>query len=249
MSDEPQPPAAAAPDARRRGPGCLITAALTIVAALIIAAILGWKAIETLGGLPTKFLNQHITQTFREEFIKVTPTQGDILELSTLEMTETITSHDMKSAFGNLLYLGTTVSEIKVPTVYRYHIRLTDDWKLSVENGVCTVLAPAIRPSQPPAIRTDGMQKKSEAGWLRFNAEQHLAELEKNLTPTLEKRAGTPHRINQVREGSRKAVAEFVRTWLLKEQQWNKGAISAIIVRFPDEEAASTAPLPTLAIP
>lgn len=249
MMGESQPPLESAPAVRRRGPGCMITAALTIVAALIIAAILGWKAIETFGGLPSKFLSQHITQTFREEYIKVTPTQGDILEVATLEMTETITSHDVKSAFGNLLYLGTTVSEIKVPTVYRYHIRLIDDWKLSVENGVCTVLAPAIRPSQPPAIRTDGMEKKSESGWLRFNAREHLQDLERGLTPALEKRAGTPHRINQVREGSRKAVAEFVRTWLLKEQQWNKGAISAIIVRFPDEEGATTAPTPTLAIP
>jgi len=247
MSENIPTPVVAVPEQRRRGPGCWLTLALTFLAALIIAAILGWKALDALGGLPSKFLNHHITQTFREEFIKVTPTQGDILEIATLEMTETITSYDMKSALGNWLYLGTTVSEIKVPTVYRYHLRLTDDWQLSVENGVCTVLAPAIRPSQPPAIRTEGMEKKSESGWLRFNAKEHLSDLEKSLTPTLEKRAGTPHRINQVREGSRKAVAEFVRTWLLKENQWSKERISAIVVRFPDEE--STAPTPVLSLP
>ncbi len=248
MSQETPAPATAAPEPRRRGPGCWATLALTLLAALIIAAILGWKALDAFSSLPSKFLNQHITQTFREEFIKVTPTQGNILELATLEMTETITSYDMKSALGNLLYLGTTVSEIKVPTVYRYHLRLTDEWKLSVENGVCTVLAPAIRPSLPPAIRTDGMERKSESGWLRFNAKEHLADLEKSLTPTLEKRADTPHRINQVREGSRKAVAEFVRTWLLKENQWSKERISAIIVRFPDEDPASP-PVPAISLP
>jgi hypothetical protein len=246
MTEESAEPKRSPP--ARLSPGCLTASVVVVLTALIIAAVLGWKAIETLGGLPSKFLSQHITQTFREEYIKVTPTQGDILEVATLEMTETITSYDMKSAFGNLLYLGTTVSEVKVPTVYRYHLRLTDDWKLSVKDGVCTVLAPSIRPSQPPAIRTDGMERKSEAGWLRFNSKDHLEQLEKSLTPTLEKRAGTPHRINQVREGSRKAVAEFVRTWLLKEGQWKQDGISAIVVRFPDEEAA-TAPLPTLQLP
>lgn len=248
MTDAPQSPPAAAATPSRRGQGCLIVSAITIVAGLIIGGVLLWKAIGLFGGLPAKFLNQHITQTFREEHVKVTPTQGDILEVATLEMTETLTAYDMKTAFGDLVYLGTTVSEIKVPTVYRYHVKISDDWKLSVNGNVCTVLAPAIQPSLPPAIRTDGMEKRSEAGWLRFNAGEHLAQLEKNLTPTLEKRAGTPHRISQVREGARKAVAEFVRHWLLREGQWKKEAISAIIVRFPDETEKG-APVPTVSVP
>lgn len=248
MSGSGQPPADEPASLRRRGTGCLVTTASAGVAALILAGLLIWKMFGFLGGLPSKFLNQHITQTFREEYVKVIPTKGDILELATLEMTETLTAYDMKTAFGDLVYLGTTVSEIKVPTVYRYHLKLSDEWKLSVNGNVCTVLAPAIRPSLPPAIRTEGMEKKSEAGWLRFNAGEHLAQLEKNLTPTLEKRAGTPHRINQVREGARKAVAEFVRQWLLKEQQWNQESVAAIVVRFPDEESRETL-VPTVSLP
>lgn len=242
-----------------RKPGCIAWLALTLIAVILIAGILLWKGVDAtfgsvrslfgfLGALPAKFQSQNITHTFREELISVTPTKGDILEVATLEMTETLTSYDMKSAFGDLLYLGTTVSEIKVPTVYRYHIKISDEWKLSVSGNVCTVLAPEIRPSLPPAIRTEGMEKKSEAGWLRFNADKNLEKLEKGLTPTLEMRAGMPRRIDQVREGSRKAVAEFVRQWLIKEQQWSKEAISAIVVRFPDEPETQSQ-LPSVAVP
>jgi hypothetical protein len=92
------------------------------------------------------------------------------------------------------------------------------------------------------------MEKKSVNGWLRFNAGENLANLERSLTPTLERRASTPHRINQVREGARKAVAEFVRQWLLREDQWSKDSIAAIIVRFPDEKDAPTL-TPSVVVP
>ncbi len=238
---EPQPPRQ-----HRKQVGCIAWLALTLIAAMLIVGIVLWKGADStitafretfgfLGGLPGKFQSQNITHTFREDLVTVIPTQGDVLELATLEMIETLTKLDVKSAFGDLFYLGTTVSEIKVPTVYRYHLKLSDDWKLSIDGNVCSVIAPAIRPSLPPAIRTDGMEKKSDAGWLRFNAQQNLADLEKNLTPTLERRAGTPHRINQVREGARKSVVEYVRQWLLREHQWKDDAINAIVVKFPDE--------------
>jgi hypothetical protein len=75
--------------------------------------------------------------------------------------------------------------------VYRFHLKLSEDWTLRVEDGRCVVIAPAIRPSLPPAIRTETMEKKSEAGWLRFNAAENLAELEKGLTQLVERRAPT----------------------------------------------------------
>lgn len=233
----------------RRKPGCLALLGLAVIAALIVAGIMGWKFLDASSGvanrglsllesLPEKFQAQHITQTFRESVTRIEPTRGDILELVTMESDETISKYDMKTMFNDIVYLGTTVSEIKVPVVYRYHLKISDDWKLSSNGNVVTVIAPIIRPSLPPAIRTDRMEKKSESGWLRFNKEANLAELEKSLTPTLERRAGSPGKIKQVREACRKSVAEFVKNWLLKEQQWNQDGFAAIVVVFADEPEA-----------
>jgi hypothetical protein len=101
------------------------------------------------------------------------------------------------------------------------------------------VIAPAIRPSLPPAIRTETMEKKSAAGWLRFNAAENLSELEKGLTALLEKRAATPGKIRSVREAARLSVAKFVHAWVLKEQKdLEQGGIREIVVVFPDEAGA-----------
>ncbi len=237
------------PTLPRRRVGCVAWFALTGLAALVIVGLVLWSGVQAgrdffgfLGGLPAKFQTQTITHSFKESLIRVDGTQGDILEVATLEMSETLTDYDIKTALGNIVYLGTTISEIKVPVVYRYHIKLSDEWKLSVKGNVCTVLAPEIRPSLPPAIRTDQMEKKSQAGWLRFNAAENMADLERKLTPTAERRAGTPHRINQVREPARKAVVEFVKQWLMRAQQWSPDDISAIVVHFPDEPKETVTP-------
>lgn len=230
-------------------PGCLAVVGAVTVVALIVTGVIGWKFLDEssglarrgmalLEGLPLKFQSQHITETFRESVTHIEPTHGDVLELATLEADEMIAKYDMKTLFNDTLYLGTTVSEIRVPAVYRYHLKLSDDWKLHANGNVITVVAPVIRPTLPPAIRTERMEKKSESGWLRFNKDANLASLEKTLTPTLERRAGSPGKIKQVREPCRKSVAEFVKRWLLKEQQWKPDSFAAIVVVFADEPEA-----------
>lgn len=237
---------------RKRSLGCLSIAALTAVAALIILGIVAVKflssstgliksGMQVLSELPIKFQSQHITETFRESLTRIDSSNGDILELATLESDETITKFDMRTLFNDVIYLGTSVAEIKVPAVYRYHLKLSDDWKLETNGNVVTVVAPVIRPSQPPAIRTEKMEKKSESGWLRFNREENLAELEKSVTPTLEKRAASPGKIKQVREASRKSVAEFVKNWLMREDLWKDSRLGAIVVVFADEPEAKDA--------
>src|SRR5206468_3386857 len=80
----------------------------------------------------------------------------------------------------DLVYLGTTVSEIRVPATFRYHLRLSDPWRLATHGNVCIVRCPAIRPSLPPATDTTQMQKRSESGWAQFNQNENLAELERS---------------------------------------------------------------------
>lgn len=244
-----RPASTEVPPPRLRRPGCLATVCLTALAAMIVAAVVVWKffdaseglmegGVSFLRGLPEKFQTQHITETFRESITRVDPTHGDILEVATLESDETVAKLDEKSLFNDTLYIGSTLSEIRVPVVYRYHIKISDDWKLSTSGNVVTVVAPVIRPSLPPAIRTERMEKKSESGWLRFNKAENLAALEKSLTSSLERRAASPGKMSHVREPGRKAVAEFVKRWLLTEGQWKEGAFGAIVVVFADEPEA-----------
>jgi len=134
-----------------------------------------------------------------------------------------------------VLDLGDTVSEIRAPVTYRYHVRLSETWRLASRGNVCMVLAPVIQPSLPPAIHTDQMEKKSVNGWARFNKEDNLTELEKSMTPTLSARARNPAHMGLVRAACRQSVAEFVKKWLMKEDHWRSDRFSAIVVVFPDE--------------
>lgn len=229
-----------------RRSGCLRWLGFFVLLFLISGGLVAWKFADLtqlgLAWLNSKLVTQNINESFRQSVIRIASTDGDILEVATMETDETVTKYDMKTLFNQTVYLGTTISEIRTPVVYRYHIKLSEPWKLRVENGQCIVHAPALRPTLPPAIRTDGMQKKSEAGWLRFNAAENLAHLEKNLTPTLEKRAGNRSHLNLVRESSRKSVAEFVKKWFLQQDPTMRTQVQSITVIFPDEIPASGQP-------
>ena len=231
--------------------GCLRWLALTFLAALLIGGLLAWKFIgesarivrsagDWLHRLSEGLQSRSIEETFREIVTRVISTEGDVLELSTIETVETFTRSDSRSLFGDLVYLGTTVSEIRVPVVYRYHLLLSDDWHLEIREGQCHVIAPAPRPTLPPAIRTEGMEKKSASGWLRFNAAENLAQLEKDLTPRLQQRAADARHLAMAREANRQSVAAFVRKWMLQDHP--ERSTLAINVRFPDEPGAVNHP-------
>lgn len=230
------------PTAPRRRSGCSTFVVLTFLTVLTIGGIVAWKLVDSGFGLKwiaEHFQQQTISDAFRENVKRISSTNGDVLELATLDMEEAITRFDTKTLFDTI-YLGTTESEIRAMVVYRYHLKLSDDWKLRVENGRCVVVAPAIRPSLPPAIRSDTVEKKSEAGWMRFNAAQNLVDLEKEMTGIISRRAAGPSKIRHVREAARQSVAQFVRLWILNgHKNQPEGEIQDIVVVFPDEAAAN----------
>ncbi|MCW0220982.1 MAG: hypothetical protein OJI67_21825 [Prosthecobacter sp.] len=253
MAVDSLPPITESP---RHRSGCWRLLGIFLALGLILGGFMAWKFMDVtkaaMAWITENAVTQDINETFRQSVTQIVSTKGDILEVATMETDETITKYDMKSIFNQTVYLGTTISEIRTPVVYRYHIKLSDGWQLRVDGNQCIVHAPALRPSQPPAIRTEGMQKKSEAGWLRFNAAESLAELEKNLTPTLEKRAGNRSHLNLIRESARKSVAEFVKKWLLTQERNSMGEIDSITVIFPDEIPPNGEPRtmpPTVLVP
>jgi hypothetical protein len=198
----------------------------------------GEYAVEQAHAIAEKFLSGNITKTFVAAIPNISTTGSGNLELATTEQTETFRTEDEKTILWDKLYLGKTVSEIRVPVTYRYHLRLVDPWRLEVSGQTCIVTAPAIRPSLPPAIHTDRMEKKSEAGWGRFNAQDQMSLLEKSITPTLSQYASDARHVALVREQCRRPVADFVRTWLLKEDHWRNDRFHTIKVIFADETMA-----------
>jgi len=212
---------------------------LLILASLAAFAITAGLIAWFLHRVTSPASNIAITQEFREYIPTAGPTDG-ILETATSSVPETFTQTDSGWLF-NIIPLGTTVSEIRVPAVYRYHIQLLDPWKLIVSGQVCLVMAPQFQPSQPPAIITGQMEKSTSNGWLRFDGQDDLAMLEQGITGELEKRANDKTHRDFVREACRQSVAAFVRTWLMKENYWRDDRYHQIVVVFPDEVTSDPA--------
>ncbi len=193
------------------------------------------KVINTAPSIAEKFKTGTITTHFTESITQISPTGGDILEVGSIRANESFRKKDSKNTAWDTIHLGETVAEIQTPVTFRYHIRLSDQWRLVTQNNVCIVLAPSIRATLPPAIHTDKMEKSTERGWARFNQGDLLRDLEKSITPTLNRRAIDKKHIDLVREASRQSIAEFVRKWLMKEDHWSEDLFTAIQVVFPDE--------------
>jgi hypothetical protein len=183
-----------------------------------------------------KFRTGQITETFRAEIPVFKAAGIGRLDVGTADAIETFYRSDTREIVWDLVYLGTTVSTIRVPVTYRYHVDLGGNWKLSVKDRICVVNAPALQPSLPVAIHTDGMTKESSSGWSRFDATQQLDDLEKTITPKLDEYASTPEHISLVRDQARLTVAKFIRAWLLREDQWRDDKITSVVVFFENEE-------------
>ena len=193
------------------------------------------KLIDKVPEIARNFITGNITHSFQESIPQIASTRGDVLELAVSRSDETFKRTDDKRIGWGWVSLGTTVAEIRAPVTFRYHLRLSDTWRLASRDRVCLVLAPQIRPSLPPAIHTTEMEKRAESGWARFDKNDKLDELERSMTATLEQRASDAAHIQLVREACRQSVAEFVKKWLMREEHWRSDRFTAIVVVFSDE--------------
>ena len=181
------------------------------------------------------FRSGTITNTFISAIPSFAPDSGVRLELAAFEAVEILRSTDELRIAWDLIPLGTTVTEIRVPVTYRYHLRFDEPWLLEVEGQTCIVNAPPIRPTLPPAIDTGRMERYSERGWLRFNEAEQMEELERSITTVLSKRAADSRHLDMVRERCRVELAEFVRSWLLLEDHWREDRFRSVTVIFADD--------------
>ncbi len=204
---------------------------------------------ENVVDIAAAFKSGTITTTFISAIPSFSPDGGARLELAAFEAVEILRSSDELRIGWDLIPLGTTVTEIRVPVTYRYHLRFDESWLLEVDGQSCVVYAPDIRPTLPPAIDTGRMEKFSDRGWLRFNEEEQMEELENSITAVLSERAGDPRHLEMVRERCRLELAEFVRSWLLIEDHWRDDRFRSVTVVFADEiTPESDLPSPTLVL-
>src|SRR5277367_139734 len=131
-------------ESRHRTPWHLLILAF-LVGSAISASVAVWTVYRVVSPQ-----NDVMTKEFTEYLPSVGPTDG-VLETATSSVPETFTRTDSSWLF-NFIPLGTTVSEIRVPAIYRYYIQLFDTWKLIARGPVCFVMAPPFYPSLPPAI-------------------------------------------------------------------------------------------------
>ena len=200
----------------------------TLALLALVAVIIGW-ALWRLYPLSSRI----DTRVIASEVPVIIRTEGGLLEVATVRAQERFSRVDAKEIWG--FPLGTTVSHIQAPAYYRYQIQLAKEWKVVIRDKTCFVLVPAIQPSLPVAFDASELQKYSQNGWARFNARENLVSLERSMTKELEIRARSDAYRLLATPPARQTVEEFVKKWLLKEEDWGNGPEYKIVVTFPGE--------------
>lgn len=240
----------------RRGPGIFFWVFLTlVVAGLIVYFSWLWmakravdSAKEAVIEIAEVFRPDLVVTTFNEwRELKVTATGGNILEIATAESSEHFKRTTNMAMFGKVLPLTTTVSEITIPATYRFHIDLNEAWNITPDGNRLLVRAPKVKPSLPVAFDTAGVQKKTTAGWVRWDSAGDMESLEKEITGKLAERASHPETLAKIRNDGRVAVAKFVQKWLIEQDAWAEGKFDEILVVFDGEDGLLQRP-PTLSL-
>lgn len=160
-------------------------------------------------------------------------TQGGLLEVSTITAEERFDSTTSHTILG--VPVGKTVAQIRVPTVYRYHIPLAKDWTFRSTDETLVVVAPAVKPSLPVAIDTGKLEGFSSGLWSPLTGNSELSALQKSITASLGAKAATRQLILLQRESARKTVSEFVQKWVVEQPHWKNRRQPVIFVFFADE--------------
>ena len=195
------------------------------------------KYYRTIPDMPTVFSAAKVETEFINGLPEVFRIPGGNLELAKMESWESFKRSSTMILFNREVPGTRTIVEARVPATYRYHVRLNDPWDIRIASGTCTILAPALQPTLPPAIDTQRMQLVTDEGILAFDGEQEMRRLIESITPTLNENARNPQNIAQIREPARRTVEEFVRNWLLSKDAWGDERIERVVVYFADEGA------------
>ncbi len=171
-----------------------------------------------------------------DQAMVVARTPGGLLEVSVIRSEERFDSTSKHTILG--VPVGTTVAQIRVPAVYRYHVALAKDWTLRTTDKAIIAIAPKIEPSLPVAIETDKLESFSSGIWSRLTGPDRLAALQRSITPHLNEKAGSQSLLLLQREMARKTVTEFVQKWVAEQKLWKGTKPPVVLVFFADEPLA-----------
>ncbi len=213
---------------------------LKLTAMLLIAGLLiyGYMKVANLKLVSTE--RTELAMPLDSELL-VMPTKGLLLEVSTIRATETVEDNYLVHVMG--VNVGKNVLSIRVPAVYRYHIDLAPEWKISRNGDLFTLVVPAVSPSLPVAVDLSRIEKRESGGWSTvITGPEQMDEVERTITKRLTSRAVNPTYIQMQREIARAKVVEFVRRWLIEQPQWKSATDPQIRVLFADESIAALGP-------
>ena len=211
---------------------------LPVVALLIVGGAVGLLFVEpnpgelSAGTLP-------IVRSEPSEEVIVLRTSGGLLEVSRIEVTEVMDARFRHTLLG--VKIGETVPRIRVPAVYRYHVKLDREWKVLRKDGTFTIVAPSVRPSLPVAVNFAGMEKDVGGSWMLqpITGRADLDELERSITAKLERKAGSRDYLERQRSDARATIREFARRWIVEQTRWKDADFRDIRVYFADEPVRS----------
>ena len=163
-------------------------------------------------------------------------TGGGRLEVATITTTETFRFDAPPKSFLGI-DLGKTVSHVQVKVVHRYHIDMAKEWPIRFQGRSAVIEAGEIQPTLPVAFDTSTMRKETRSGWARFDKHENLAELERRLSPELERRSHGYRAL--ALPAARETVAAFVKTWVSRQQHWDSLGIRDVKVLFPGDPPVS----------
>lgn len=138
--------------------------------------------------------------------------KGGLLEVSSIRSTEVFQATQAHTILG--IPLGSTVTRIRVPAVFRYQVQLAPEWKIQRRPDALIVVAPTVRPALPVAVDLGRLQQESSGVWSVFTGTAQLARLQASITQELGTKAASRSYIEFQREAARATVSEFVAKWV-----------------------------------
>lgn len=185
-----------------------------------------------------------VTQSPSVDQFEVIRTKGGLLAVSTIKAPEFFQATADHTVLG--VPVGQTTSQIRVQVVYRYHVELAPQWKVTVRDKTFIVIAPRVQPTLPVAIDTAKLERYASGAWSLFTGEAELDRLQRSISASLAAKAALPSYIQFQREAARTTVTEFVTKWLVAQPRWQPASAYKVQVYFADEpiEALGAAPPP-----
>ncbi len=198
---------------------------IAVVAVVAVAVVAGVVLIGVRGG------REQREDSLRSYLVSLKEASGDELAVAELVQNVEISSKRTKEEFWTGLPLGMSEAVVRAPVHFRYYIRLSEPFTVSVSADLVTVTAPGVRLFHPPAVVTSGLESTVADSWLSASGGQLRDAAVASLTSQAVLVGNSPESLALARRAATGAIARFAAAWLLREGLGGR----AVIVHFADQ--------------